>query len=206
MPGPKLFLEEAGLLRDALAGLLRENPPDTLEKFEDLEYALEAATDLLDNLNRNGSAESLVLAGSTERVLSGLRSLRVSALQGEGLRSAATRSVFRRFRSPDPDVTETLIAVKSPFALQTDLRVLVEAHVRGVAGLGLLSLLPLWVCEVLCLGPHGMAGTAIVADRSILDEKEVLDTALSLWEPADPLSAFGEFDEALSAARGLLSC
>lgn len=204
MAARRFFLEEAALLKESLAELLRNDPPATLEGFEDLEYALECAGDLAASLLQEGSPEGLLLNQSTLRLVTGLQALRRVALEGVELRSDASRSVFRRFSVETPDGTSTTVAVADPSTLQLDLRVLVESASIGTAGQGMLTVLPAWLVRVLCLEVHASAGAEPVALSPQQQDADIVEAALALWDPLDSSAVYGRFSDALDAAGSLL--
>lgn len=203
MPATRLFVEDAALLKETLAEVLREEPPATLSDFEHLEYAVEVAADLLDGLRRDGSSEATALTGSLSRLVEALQRVRHDALSDPELRSEATRAVLSRFSLDTVDSSVVAVAVGSPFALQLDLRFLVESRAIGTSGRGILTAAPRWLAELLGRDVHRVAAAETFDVAAVLAEREALETALALWEPSDPDSEYALFSSAFLAA-GLL--
>lgn len=204
VPSPRLFIEDAALLKNTLAEVLRDDPPSTLSSFEHLEYALEVAVDLLDGLRRDGSQEALALADTLSRIAGALQVVRRTALDAEDVRSEATRSVLARFPTGAPDPSPVMVAVGSPFALQLDLRYLVEAQALGVSGQGILCRVPAWLAAILGRDVHRVAAAEVLGQDVLLCDHDVRDTALALWDPADASSEYALFSAAFLAGSLLV--
>lgn len=203
MTTSRFFLEDAALLRDDLASVLRASPPDSLQDLEDLEFAIESAVDLEAVLHAVATADAWLLAASVGRVRRALETVRVEALGSDTIRTEAVQALLRRSRQPSavPDVSAVVVAVPSLHGLAYDARFLVESgQIYRPGPRGCVTSLPRWFFT--CVPEEAPGGPVLeeITDLHAFNDPDIVEVALALWDPGTdaPLASFALALEAAS--------
>ena len=197
-----VFLEEAALLRDDLASVLRSPPPASLQAYGDLEFTLESTADLETSLRTVATTDALLLAASVGRIRRALEVVRVEALGSDIIRAEAVRDLLRRSFRPSsaPDTSAVVVAVPALHVLAYDARFLVESgQIHRPCSRGCIASLPRWFFS--CV-PEEMQGVSLleeITDLRAFNDPETVEVALALWEPGTD-TPFASFVAALEAA------
>ncbi len=206
MASTNVFLEEAAALRDDLASVLRARPPASLEEIDDLEFTLGSTEDLEASLLGSGIDEARSIAESIVRIRTALRTVRNEAARSDTVRSQAVRTMLRRLpvRDIEPTADPTVIVVSSPDRLPLEARVLVEAGLIGAGRHGgSVSSVPRWVLLAMAGTLAESAGVEELIDAGTLEDPEIREIALALWDPTSDLP-LGSFEVALDTAARIV--